>query len=294
MLRENTAAAAAHVVLDVKPNGDIEFMARTAAGAATTWIAGGKQLPPAWLKLTRAGAVVTGSISADGSNWIGVGSATVSIGANALVGLAVTSHDTNALNTALFDQVAVSAGGSAVPAPWTNQDVGSTGRAGSASFASCTFTVHGAGADIWGTSDAFQYVSQPLSGDGSIVARVVAVENTNTFAKAGLMIRESAAANAAHVVIDLRPNGAIEFMTRASTGALTVFVSGATRAAPVFLKLERTGSTIVGSTSNDGVSWQRIGQATLASATATAGLVVTSHDPALLNTSIFDQVALVP
>ena len=62
----------------------------------------------------------------------------------------------------------------------------------------------------------------------------------------------------------------------------------------MFLKLERTGSTIVGSTSNDGVSWQPVGQATLASATATAGLVVTSHDPALLNTSTFDQVALVP
>jgi acid phosphatase len=45
--------------------------------------------------------------------------------------------------------------------PWLNQDVGVTGQAGSASFASGTFTVSGSGADIWGTSDAFQFVYQP-------------------------------------------------------------------------------------------------------------------------------------
>jgi regulation of enolase protein 1 (concanavalin A-like superfamily) len=294
MIRETTAANAAHVVLDVRPTGDVEFMTRTATGASTTWIAAAVQPPAAWLRLARTGSLVTASISADGSNWTAVGSTNVSMGATPLVGLVVTSHDTTVLNTATFDQVAVSPGSAAMPAPWTSQDVGNTGRPGSASFASGTFTVRGAGADIWGTADAFQYVSQPMNGDGRIVARVLTVGNTNTFAKAGVMMRESTAANAADVILDVRPNGNVEFMTRGSNGAFTAWLAGATQSPPVFLKLERTGSTVTGSISADGVTWQQVGQATLSSAAATLGLVVTSHDPSLLNTSTFDQVAAVP
>jgi len=42
--------------------------------------------------------------------------------------------------------------------------------AGSASFATGLFTVTGAGADIWGAADAFQFVSQSVNGDAQIVA----------------------------------------------------------------------------------------------------------------------------
>src|SRR5207248_11595377 len=58
----------------------------------------------------------------------------------------------------------------ALPAPWTHQDVGSTGQAGSAAYGAGTFTVRGAGADIWGTNDAFQYVNQEVRSDGLMVA----------------------------------------------------------------------------------------------------------------------------
>ena len=37
--------------------------------------------------------------------------------------------------------------------------------AGSASYANGVFTVNGSGADIWGGSDQFNYVSQPLTGN---------------------------------------------------------------------------------------------------------------------------------
>src|SRR5438132_13189844 len=62
---------------------------------------------------------------------------------------------------------------------WALPVVGATGAAGSASYGAGTFTVQGAGADIWGTSDAFQYVNQPLAGDGQIVARVTSLMNTH-------------------------------------------------------------------------------------------------------------------
>src|ERR1700674_1375688 len=74
-----------------------------------------------------------------------------------------------------------------LPAPWTAQDVGSPALAGSATATSGTFSVTGAGVDIWDHSDQFQFVYQTLVGDGEIVTRVDSLLNTNTMAKAGVM-----------------------------------------------------------------------------------------------------------
>src|SRR5262249_44250219 len=159
---------------------------------------------------------------------------------------------------------------------WTNGDVGATGRAGSALFAGGTFTIRGAGADIWNTSDAFQFVDQPLTGDGQIVARVLSLTNTNTFAKAGIMSREATAAGAADVLLNVGPNGDVEFVTRPANGAQTTWLAGAVQQAPVWLKLSRAGSVVTGSVSADGSSWTVIGSTTLAVApNVLAGLAVT-------------------
>jgi hypothetical protein len=45
--------------------------------------------------------------------------------------------------------------------------------------------------------------------------------------------------------------------------------------------------------SSDGVTWQTVGTTTLTTATL-VGLVVTSHDPAVLNTATFDHVTVNP
>jgi hypothetical protein len=42
-----------------------------------------------------------------------------------------------------------------------------------------TFTVTGSGLEIWNNADAFRYVCQPLSGDGTITARVARLGSTN-------------------------------------------------------------------------------------------------------------------
>ena len=79
---------------------------------------------------------------------------------------------------------------------WTSADIGSVGTAGSATYGSGSYTVSGSGADIWNSADAFQFVEQPLVGDGAIIARVTSVSNTNGWAKAGVMIRDSFAPGA--------------------------------------------------------------------------------------------------
>src|SRR5207237_6515038 len=62
-----------------------------------------------------------------------------------------------------------------LPSPWLNQDVRQKGTTSSATFSTGVFTVKGAGQQIYGTADSFNFAYQPLSGDGSIVARVASI-----------------------------------------------------------------------------------------------------------------------
>jgi hypothetical protein len=193
-----------------------------------------------------------------------------------------------------YANVTSSGGGTVgLPSPWLSQDIGAVGQAGSSSYNGAAFTVKGAGADIWGSADAFQFTYQLLSGDGQIVARVTSLQNTSASAKAGIMFRESPTAGSANVMLDVEPGGNIEFMARGTAGGSTSWLAGASDAAPVWLKLVRSGSTITGSVSPDGNSWMQVGSTTISlSATVNVGLVVSSHSTGQLTTSTFDQVAL--
>ncbi|MGE3512365.1 MAG: phospholipase D-like domain-containing protein, partial [Vicinamibacterales bacterium] len=185
-----------------------------------------------------------------------------------------------------------STGGNPLPSGWSTRDVGATGLAGSAGYANGVFTVSGAGADIWGNSDAFRFVYQTLTGDGEIVARVVTQQNTHQYAKAGIMIRQSLAANAAHVILDTVPAPGTEFMTRGATGAATAYLGGTTAGAPRWLRLTRSGTSVAAAVSANGSSWTTVGSATLPAGTAYVGLIVSSLNTAQLNTSTFDNVSV--
>ena len=63
-------------------------------------------------------------------------------------------------------------------------------------------TVTGAGADIWGTSDDFTYVYKTLTGNGTLVARVVSNgTGSNEWAKGGVMIRDSLNGGSTHALM---------------------------------------------------------------------------------------------
>ncbi|GCE22163.1 hypothetical protein KDK_59630 [Dictyobacter kobayashii] len=185
------------------------------------------------------------------------------------------------------------AGSGSLPAPWQQQDIGSVGQTGSASASNGTFTVTGSGNDIWDTADAFQYVSQPLSGDGTIVARIDSQQNTDGWAKAGVMIRESLTAGSTHALMALTPDNGAVFQRRTTTGGSSSSTAGASVAAPYWVKLQRAGSTFTGSISSDGSSWTVVGSDTISMATnAYVGLAVTAHNTSALNTTSFSQVSV--
>jgi regulation of enolase protein 1 (concanavalin A-like superfamily) len=186
--------------------------------------------------------------------------------------------------------------GGGLPPGWSAVDVGNVGVAGSAVYASGVWTVAGAGgAAVWGTSDAFRFVFQSLNGDGHITARVDSLQFTTPFAKAGVMIRAGVGSSAANVILSIRPTGSLEFMQRRETGGETTFQATATTVPPYWVRLSRSGTTITGSISGDGITWVTVGSLPWnGGSVVDAGLVVTSNDSNRLNTATFDGVSLLP
>jgi hypothetical protein len=65
-IRGSLDAGAAHAFMLVSTGKGLAFQRRTVAGGATTHTSGGGGVAPRWVKLTRAGNVITASVSADG------------------------------------------------------------------------------------------------------------------------------------------------------------------------------------------------------------------------------------
>ncbi|HTJ79865.1 MAG TPA: discoidin domain-containing protein [Rariglobus sp.] len=183
-----------------------------------------------------------------------------------------------------------------LPSPWQTTDIGSVGVTGSAFYdGTSVFTVAGSGADIAGTTDSFRYVYQAASGDCSIVANVTSQQNTNSWAKAGVMIRETTAAGAANAAV-LASNGAVNFQWRSATGSSTQSASGGWTSPTQWVKVTRIGNSFSAFRSSDGVNWIVIGtpQTITMASSSLMGLAVTAHNNTVTSTVTFDHVTATP
>lgn len=189
-----------------------------------------------------------------------------------------------------YSNVANAATGLATPA-WSGRDIGPVGRAGSENIDGTTITLRAAGNDIWDNADAFRFVQRPLRGDGTLIARVTAFQNTNPWAKAGLMIRESLEPDAPNVYVLLTGEHGATFQWRESAGGATQFASSLPAQAPVWLRITRTGDTFTGYVSSDGAQWNQIGTRTIRmKPEAFIGFAATAHDATALGTATFTDI----
>lgn len=108
MFRESLDADSANAAMEIKATTGSEFQHRATTGGSTNFTSTGGINAPYWIRLVRVGNNFTGFRSADGVNWTLQGSANISMQTEIFVGLAVTSHNDGAINTATFDKVVVS------------------------------------------------------------------------------------------------------------------------------------------------------------------------------------------
>ncbi|MGE0445900.1 MAG: hypothetical protein AB7P99_11785 [Vicinamibacterales bacterium] len=295
MIRASLSPSAAQGFMFVSKGKGVAFQRRKSNGA-TSVHSGATGAAPMWVKLTRTGNTITAHASSNGTSWVQIGSDTFSMPADVLVGLAVSSHTTSALATGTFDSVSVTAqtsGSSTLPAGWDSGDIGTITTDGSAVASGGTVTVKGAGADIWGTADAFHFAYRTLPGDGSIVARVASVSGADPWTKAGVMMRQSLDAGSAHAMMLISTGKGLAFQRRPVTGGNSEHTSGGSAGAPEFLKLTRNGTTVSAYSSWNGQDWRLIGTDTISfSGEIYVGLAVSSHETGALATGVFDSVVV--
>jgi len=146
--------------------------------------------------------------------------------------------------------------------------------------------MNGMGTDIYGTADEGRFVYKQLSGDGAIVARVENLANTNAWAKAAVMIRETLDAGSPFIIGVYGGANGVRMQMRLAAGGEATSDSGTATAgqlaarAPVWVKVERTGNEFRAYYSADGQAWTPMSgnpQTIPMGTSVYIGLAVTSH-----------------
>lgn len=169
------------------------------------------------------------------------------------------------------------------------------GVAGNGSFSNGTFTVKGGGAQIYGAADSFHYVYQPLSGDGTIMARVASLQGGSGFASAGVMIRETLSPGSSNAKTAYWSTyGRIYFDLRTTTGGSTSEPGSVSATLPYWVKVSRSGNTFTSYASADGATWVQLGTAQTINMAQSVdiGLAVNSGSTSALATATFDNVSV--
>jgi ABC-type transport system involved in multi-copper enzyme maturation permease subunit len=153
---------------------------------------------------------------------------------------------------------------------------------------------YGPGGEV--VTDSFAFLRQPLTGNGTITARIVAlrgehadlsngraqvgsgmVPGLSAWAKAGVIIKQSTHQGSAYAAMMVTGSNGVR-MQYNYTGDIAGLPGSVSAAHPRWLRLTRVGDTITGYDSADGTHWTKVGTVQLAGlpSTVQVGLFATS------------------
>ncbi|HCO95925.1 MAG TPA: hypothetical protein DIU00_18640 [Phycisphaerales bacterium] len=158
-----------------------------------------------------------------------------------------------------------------------------------------TYTITASGADIWDQSDEFHYAFKTLSGSGSIVAKVESVSDTDAWAKAGVMIRETLDADSKHAMAIVSYASGVSYQRRPETGGASYDDTTDGITAPYWVKIERgLAGDFSAYTSANGSAWQKQGvsESIQMGTNVYIGLAVTAHNASETCEGIFTNVTI--
>jgi hypothetical protein len=179
-----------------------------------------------------------------------------------------------------------------LPGQLTNVVVDPVTPPGNAGYTNQVFTITGSGEDIQGTADAFEFVCEPLTGDGQIVARVTSLVGADAGAEAGVMIRESLDAGSPHAFLRINATTNMVFRRRLATSNYSIDTASSVTNHN-WLRLMRMGNNFIGLSSTNGTSWEYVWFTTInMSNQVQVGLAVTAHHNALYATATVDNVSI--
>jgi regulation of enolase protein 1 (concanavalin A-like superfamily) len=175
-------------------------------------------------------------------------------------------------------------------------DIGSPKPEGKAVQQGDLWTITAGGADIFGPSDQFHFVSNSASGNCTLSAKIISVGESgcHDWAKAALMIRADESVGAPHASISISHAGTIAFLIRTTPGGDTRSEKIPKITFPIFLRLERKGNDFTSSYSEDGKTWLTVGRTMTVpmKPASLAGMAVTSHADGVPCTAVFSNFAM--
>jgi TolB protein len=174
-------------------------------------------------------------------------------------------------------------------------DVGNGVKPGSATFIPATgqYVISGAGYNVWGDHDEFQYVWKKIKGDFIVYARAEFLGNwVNYHRKVGWMVRRSLEGSSAHVNAVEHGDGLTSLQFRRTSKAQTEEHKFKITKANI-LQLERRGNQFIMRAANYGEPFQTdtlenfdLGEEVY------VGLFVGSHNSDVLETGVFSNVSI--
>ena len=172
---------------------------------------------PIWAKLVLSGDVVTcyyAKGAATPTDWIQLGAPqTLGFVKNSvLVGLYITSHNTNAISTGTIDNFSIT------PAPTyrlADCDIGAPQYMGSANLINGVWNLMGSGYDIWGAGDQFNFQPWLVWGDCTVVCRVTSISSAgDPWQKIGIMVRDGYNSGSDYAMFCATPGHGVDFEYR--------------------------------------------------------------------------------
>jgi outer membrane protein assembly factor BamB len=307
MIRQRNDPGSPYYALLEQPGHRLVVQYRAAFGAASTVLQTtvGPKLP-LYVMVQRRGDILTAATSANGKRFVLVpgSDATVPMPARSLGGVAVSAGKRGIAATAAVAAVAVRPATTApaahpsahaCPASYSCADIGNPTLVGDQRLVHGTLRLSGGGFDIWASSDQFHFVWRRLRGDASVTARVATETDPSPDTKAGVMLRAGTGASAPWYAVFVTPGLGVQVQYRDETGDISTQVADPAGAAPLYVRVRRSGDVFTAYTSPDGSNWTAIGASAvplaLMSGPLLGGLALCSHDGGSPASAAFTDIA---
>jgi hypothetical protein len=185
------------------------------------------------------------------------------------------------------DQIHLLPARGTIPTTWSKAAFGKT---------DATYDITVSGRDIYTPNDdwAALYQTAAISTNGVVTVYVQSIDPTNPWTKSGIAVRNSLqnGGGFGYAALFATPSQGIPLSwENSSTGLLNEYVVAGGVSAPVYLRLNINGTSVVGSYSQDQLDWINLGAATLTGRNNTldTGILHSSQAGFLNSTALFSN-----
>ena len=201
----------------------------------------------------------------------------------------------NRLNVYGLNPPPVSSCATTLPSLWRSADIGYVLYPGDVCYDTGTFTITASGDDIWNNADAFHNVYQPSSGGNiEMIARVVSIQNTDPWAKCGIMFRSNLDQGSPNIFMAVTSGNGVAFQNRATQNGISTSQTQGGFNAPYWVRVLQFGNQYVGYISADGNNWAPFDSVIVALGSYPyISLAYTTHNNAQLGTAVVDNVSII-